>query len=81
VKNRTSQKARRAPEWGIIVRLNSGSRLYYSTRLDPAGQPEWTPRVTEARRFDTEANATAEAAPMQRNRAAMEYEVVRLPQP
>jgi len=81
VRNRTSRKATRAPEWGITLRLNDGSRLYYSTRLDSAGQPDWMPYVTEARRFDTEANATAEAAPMQTNRAAMEYEVVRLPQP
>ena len=81
VKSRTSRKAARAPEWGITVRLNNGSRLYYSTRLDASGQPDWTPRVTEARRFATESEAAEQAAPMQTNRTAMEYEVVHLPQP
>ena len=81
MKNRTSRKAARAPGWGITVRLNDGSRLYYSTRLDASGEPDWTPRVTEARRFAAESEAAKEAAPMQRNRVAMEYEVVHLPQP
>ncbi len=71
----------RSPEWGITVRLNNGSRLYYSTRLDAGGQHDWTPRVTEALRFVTESGAANKVAPMQRNRAALEYEVVRLPQP
>lgn len=81
VRNRTSRKAPRAPEWGITVRLNNGQRLYYSVRLDPRGDPEWTPRLTEARRFATQAEAEKEATPMQTNRVAQEYEVLRLPQP
>lgn len=81
MRNRTSRKAARAPEWGITVGLSDGQRLYYSTRRGARGDPEWTLRLSEARRFATQAEAEDEVGPMQTNRAAKEYDVVRLPQP
>jgi hypothetical protein len=81
MKNRTSRRSPRAPEWGIVVRLNNGSRLYDSSSRDASGQVEWTPRVNQAERFSSELEAARAAAPMKTNRSAMEYEVVRLPQP
>jgi hypothetical protein len=80
MKNRTSRQSPLTPEWGIVVRLNDGTRLFYSSARDATGQADWTPRLNEAERFASEAEAIQTAAPMQTNRSAMEYEVVRLPQ-
>jgi hypothetical protein len=76
MKNRTSRKALRGPEWAIVVRLDDGSRLYYSTRRDAAGQHDWSPFANEAQRFDSEKQAAQAAAPFEINRKAKEYEIV-----
>ena len=81
MRSRSSRQAERAPEWGVLVRLNDGRRLYYSPSRDTQGQAEWTPRPNEARRFATQMEADRVAAAMQGNDTAMEYQVVRLPQP
>ena len=80
MRSRTSRKAERAPAWGVVVRLNDGRRLYYSASREAQGQAEWTPRLNQAERFPTQADADRLATAMQTNSAAMEYEVVRLPQ-
>lgn len=78
---KSNQPPGRAPVgWSVVVRLNDGRRLYYSTSRDAQGQAEWTPRLNQAERFATRAEADRLAAAMQTNSAAMEYEVVRLPQ-
>ena len=81
MRNRTRRKSARAPEWGIRVRLNDGSYSFFSSQLDAAGNHDWSPRVRQALRFETEAEARRRADMMQTNRTAIEYEVVHLPQP
>lgn len=43
--------------WVIAVRLNDGRHEYFNASLDRQGQSEWTPRINQAQRFNTEAEA------------------------
>jgi hypothetical protein len=74
-----SRKARRAPEWGIAVRLADGSRRYYC--LEGGVQGQWGVHESQALRFDSAADAERQAHSFQTNDAAKEYLVVHLPQP
>ncbi len=78
MKDRTSRTAPRGPQWVIALRLNDGRRLYYNASLHRQGQADWTPRVNQAQRFETERDAADVSTRFETNDAAKEYQVVRL---
>ena len=69
-------------EWGIVVRREDGTQLYYfvnERHVDSWGRPlEFWGRESQAYRFPSEEHARRRAATMQTNPAAKEYTVVRL---
>ena len=64
--------------WVIAARLNDGRRVYFNGASDREGQSEWTPRINQAQRFDTESEAAKLAGAFGINASAKEYEVLRL---
>jgi hypothetical protein len=80
--SKETHKAQRAPEWGIVARLNDGSEMYYCPNSGQrGGQVDWGTRVSQAKRFATHDDADLQANRFQTNSRAKEYLVVRLPQP
>jgi hypothetical protein len=69
-------------EWGIVVRREDGTLLYYFVReghVDSWGKPlGFWGRESQAHRFPSQEHARRTAATMQTNSVAMEYTVVRL---
>ena len=76
----TSRKAPRAPEWGIVVCLAGGQRLYLCAEDAGCSGRPWG-YESQAQRFESADDAEKVAATFQTNSAAKEYVVVRLPQP
>jgi hypothetical protein len=64
--------------WVIAARFNDGRRVYFNAAGERQGQSEWSPRINQAQRFDTEAEAAGVAAAFDTNTSAKEYEVLRL---
>ena len=70
---------RKAEAWVVAARLSDGSGLYFSppgSRV--GGQDEWSPRVNQAVRFDSKAEAEQVAARFDVNGVVKEYLVVKL---
>ena len=67
------------PEWVIAVRLRDGQHQYYNASMSRQGQSEWTPRINQAQRFDTEAEAAKVGSRFDTNSTAKEYQVLRVP--
>jgi hypothetical protein len=66
-------------EWGVVVRLADGRRLFYSPGSRRQGQEEWSPRPTQAHRYSTQADAERVAGTLTTNAQAGEYLAVQLP--
>jgi hypothetical protein len=64
--------------WVIAASLYDGRRVYFNAAGERQGQSEWSPRVNQAQRFDTEAEAAKVAAAFETNASAKEYEVLRI---
>jgi hypothetical protein len=64
--------------WVIAARLNDGRRVYFNAAGRRQGQSEWSPRISQAGSFDTEAEAAKVAAAFDSNSSAKEYEVLRI---
>lgn len=71
-------KSRSSRRWAIKVRLADGSELSYAPDAGRSGQAAWSPRVNQARPFDSDAEASRVAAGFLNNSAAREYKVVPL---
>jgi hypothetical protein len=65
--------------WGVVGRLADGRQLY---RCPPTsrrgGQDQWSPRVTQAARFNSREEAERVASEFETNAAAKQYLVVRI---
>ena len=70
--------AKRGAEWGVVVRLADGRRLYYSPDSGRQGQEEWSPRESQAQRYATREGAEQVAANFTTNAQAREYVPVQL---
>lgn len=70
--------AKRGGEWGVVVRLADGRRLYYSPDSGRQGQEEWSPRASQAQRYDTREDAELAAANFTTNAHAQECVAVPL---
>ena len=79
MKNRTSKLHKRGPEWVIVVRRPDGSGLYYCESGGRRGQTEWG-LASQARRYESEAEASAIASSFDTNSVALEYMVIHMPQ-
>ena len=71
--------AGRRAEWGVVVRLADGRRLYYSLGSGRQGQEEWSPRASQAHRYGTQGDADRVAGNFAINAHAREYLAVQLP--
>lgn len=71
--------AKRRAEWGVVVRLADGRRLYYSLASGRQGQEEWSPRASQVHRYGTQDDADRVAGNFAINAQAREYLVVHLP--
>ena len=60
-------------EWGVVVRLPDGRRLFYSPESGRQGQEDWSPRESQARRYATREEAEREAEAFSTNAQAREY--------
>lgn len=65
--------------WGVAVRMADGSLRYWcAAGARRGGQDEWSPRASQARRFDDQASARREADQFTTSNASVEYLVVEL---
>jgi hypothetical protein len=63
--------------WGVVVRTAHGERLYQCAPGTRHGQ-QWSPRINQALRYATKAEAEGVAADFGLNSQAKEYLVVEL---
>jgi hypothetical protein len=65
--------------WAVAVRLADGSRrLLCAPESRTGGQDQWSPRLTQARSFSSQAEAEKSAAAFMTNDTAKEYLAIRL---
>ena len=68
-----------AGAWAVAARLADGSLRYWcAPGARRGGQDEWSPRASQARRFDDEAIARQAAERFTTSGVAVEYVVVKL---
>jgi len=65
--------------WGIAIRLEDASRRFYCKTTGRSGQPEWSPRANQARRYDSREGAQNIVDAFKTNGNLVVYEVVELP--
>lgn len=66
-------------QWGVAVRLADGRKLYWcAPGSRRGGQDQWSPRVSQALRFDALEDAERIIAGFGETAAAWEYVVVRI---